>query len=45
MGQGISQTNEWEDYFNYFGKGVGTSRNWATTFWPLMEQPQNSLGT
>ena len=23
MGQGISQTNEWEDYFNYFREGGG----------------------
>ena len=25
----ISQANEWEDYSNYFGEGVGISRNWA----------------
>ena len=26
----ISQANEWEDYSNYFGEGVGISRNWTT---------------
>ena len=35
MGWVTSKTNEQEDYFNYFGNGMGISRNWAT-FWPLM---------
>ena len=26
----ISYVNEWEDYSNYFGEGVGISRIWAT---------------
>ena len=29
--------NNWKNYFNYFGDGVGISRNWATpTFWPFI---------
>ena len=30
MGWVISHANEWKDYFNYLGKGVEISRNWAT---------------
>ena len=30
MGWVISLANEWKDYSNYFGEGVGISRNWAT---------------
>ena len=42
MGWVISQANKWEDYSNYFGEGVGISRNWATAhFWPFIV----SLGT
>ena len=29
MGWVISYAIEWEDYSNYFGKGMGISRNWA----------------
>ena len=42
----ISQANEWEDYSNYFGNGVGISRNWASThFLDFYGQPQNCHGT
>ena len=28
----ISSANEWKGYSKYFGEGVETSRNWATTY-------------
>ena len=41
----ISQAYEWENYSNYFGEGVGISRNWATAhFLAFYGQPQNCHG-
>ena len=37
MGWVISQANEWEDYSNYLGEGVGISRNWATTHFLIFD--------
>ena len=31
----ISQANEWEDYFNYFGERAGISSNWTTIHFNL----------
>ena len=42
MGWGISYTNEWEDYSNYFGEGVGFPEiGPPPAFWLFMV----SLGT
>lgn len=40
----ILWANKWEDYSNYFGEGVGISRNWATAqffglLWSALELP------
>ena len=46
MGWVTSKANEQEDYINYFGNGMGISRNWATTYFLTFDgQPQNCRGT
>ena len=41
----ISQTNDQEDYSNYFGEGVEISRNWTTSHFLIFDgQPQNYHG-
>ena len=45
MGWVTSKANEQEDYINYFGNGMGISRNWATTYFLTFDgQPQNCHG-
>ena len=39
----ISQANEWEDYSNYFGEGMGISRNWATAHFSVFYGPVSEL--
>ena len=43
QGQVISQANEWEDYSNYFGEGMGISRNWATAHFSVFYGPVSEL--
>ena len=45
IGWVISYANEWEDYFNYFGEGVGISRIRATAHSGLLTVAWNSPDT